>query len=69
MSGGNLTRLRERLVQLHLPAFREHSAAQAALATQESLNSYPSGFSCRYLRSKWPERHERKILENCVERN
>ena len=40
MSGGNLTRLRECLVQLHLPAFREHYAAQAALATQESL-SYP----------------------------
>ena len=40
MSTGNLIRLRECLIQLHLPAFREHYAAQAALATKESL-SYP----------------------------
>ncbi len=40
MSTGNLPRLRECLIELHLPAFREHYAAQAALATQESL-SYP----------------------------
>ena len=51
MSTGNLPRLRECLIELHLPAFREHYAAQAALATQESL-SIP-GFSCRYLRSRW----------------
>ena len=41
MSTGNLPRLRECLIELHLPAFREHYAAQAALATQESL-SYPA---------------------------
>ncbi len=29
MSTGNLIRLRECLIQLHLPAFREHYAAQA----------------------------------------
>ena len=40
MSTGNLPRLRECLIELHLPAFREHYAAQAALATKESL-SYP----------------------------
>ncbi len=40
MSTGNLPRLRECLIELHLPAFREHYAAQAALATQESL-AYP----------------------------
>ena len=50
MSTGNLPRLRECLIELHLPAFREHYAAQAALATQESLIH---GFSCRYLRSRW----------------
>ena len=38
MSTGNLPRLRECLIELHLPAFREHYAAQAALATQESLS-------------------------------
>ena len=36
MSTGNLPRLRECLIELHLPAFREHYAAQAALATKES---------------------------------
>ena len=59
MSGGNLTRLRECLVQLHLPAFREHSAAQAALATQESL-SYPR-FLLSLSEIEVAERHERKI--------
>ena len=51
MSTGNLPRLRECLIELHLPAFREHYAAQAALATQESL-SYPR-FLLSLLRSRW----------------
>ena len=34
MSTGNLPRLRECLIELHLPAFREHYAAQAALANR-----------------------------------
>ena len=59
MSTGNLTRLRECLIQLHLPAFREHYAAQAALATKESL-SYPR-FLLSLSEIEVAERHERKI--------
>ena len=59
MSTGNLTRLRECLIQLHLPAFREHYAAQAALATKESL-SYPR-FLLSLSEIEVVERHERKI--------
>ena len=40
VSGGNLQRLRQCLVELHLPTFREHHGSQAALATKESW-SYP----------------------------
>ena len=40
MSGGNLPRLKECLVELRLPTFREHHGSQAALATKESW-SYP----------------------------
>ena len=40
MSGGNLQRLKECLVELRLPTFREHHGSQAALATKESW-SYP----------------------------
>ncbi len=40
MSGGNLQRLKECLVELRLPTFREHHGSQAALATTESW-SYP----------------------------
>ena len=59
MSTGNLPRLRECLIELHLPAFREHYAAQAALATQESL-SYPR-FLLSLSEIEVAERHERKI--------
>jgi DNA replication protein DnaC len=59
MSTGNLIRLRECLIQLHLPAFREHYAAQAALATKESL-SYPR-FLLSLSEIEVAERHERKI--------
>ena len=59
MSTGNLIRLRECLIQLHLPAFREHYAAQAALATKESL-SYPR-FLLSLSEIEVVERHERKI--------
>ena len=58
MSTGNLPRLRECLIELHLPAFREHYAAQAALATQESL-SYPR-FLLSLSEIEVAERHERK---------
>ena len=37
MSGGNLQRLRQCLVELHLPTFREHHGLQAALATKGEL--------------------------------
>jgi len=40
MSGGNLQRLRDCLVELRLPTFREHHSSQAALASKESW-SYP----------------------------
>jgi DNA replication protein DnaC len=40
MSGGNLQRLRQCLVELHLPTFREHHSSQATLASKESW-SYP----------------------------
>jgi len=40
MSGSGDSRLRECLVQLHLPAFRENYASHAALAIRESL-AYP----------------------------
>ena len=59
MSTGNLPRLRECLIELHLPAFREHYAAQAALATKESL-SYPR-FLLSLSEIEVAERHERKI--------
>ena len=59
MSTGNLPRLRECLIELHLPAFREHYAAQAALATQESL-SYPR-FLLSLSEIEVAERQERKI--------
>ena len=59
MSTGNLPRLRECLIELHLPAFREHYATQAALATQESL-SYPR-FLLSLSEIEVAERHERKI--------
>ena len=59
MSTGSTPRLRECLIELHLPAFREHYAAQAALATQESL-SYPR-FLLSLSEIEVAERHERKI--------
>ena len=40
MSGGNLQRLSQCLVELRLPTFREHHSSQAALASKESW-SYP----------------------------
>ena len=40
MSTGNLQRLKECLVELRLPTFREHHGSQATLATKESW-SYP----------------------------
>ena len=52
MSTDNLTRLRECLVQLHLPAF-------SGALRRPGGTGYPGKsvlspvFSCRYLRSKW----------------
>ena len=40
MSRGNLQRLKQCLMELRLPTFREHHGSQASLATQESW-SYP----------------------------
>ena len=60
MSTGNLPRLRECLIELHLPAFREHYAAQAASGHPGKSVLSPD-FSCRYLRIEVAERHERKI--------
>ena len=59
MSGGNLQRLRQCLVELHLPTFREHHGSQAALATKESW-SYPQ-YLLALSELEVSERRERRI--------